>query len=72
MEFITYLQQRLGEQVAAIIAEYEGEITANDLSEIEVAVKHMTHKLGNEIIQQMLEAQEPPYPADYQTCPQCG
>lgn len=72
MEFITYLQQRLGEQVSEIIGEYEGEIAANDLSEIEVAVKEMTHQLGNTIIQQVLEAQEPRYPADERTCPHCG
>jgi hypothetical protein len=72
MEFITYLQQRLGEQVPAIIAEYEDEITASTLSEIEVAVKHMTHELGNDVIRQMLEAQEPRYPADERVCPHCG
>lgn len=72
MEFITYLQQRLGEQVPEIIGEYEGEIEANDLSEIEVAVKEMTHQLGNTIIQQVLEAQEPRYPTDERTCPHVG
>ncbi len=72
MEFITYLQERLSEQLPAIMAEYEGEITASNLSEIEVAVKHMTYEFGNEVIQQVLEAQEPRYPADDQPCPQCG
>lgn len=72
MEFITYLKQRLGEQVTVIMAEYEGEITATDLSEIETAVKHMTHEIGNDIIQQVIEAQDDRYPADYCTCPQCG
>lgn len=72
MEFITYLQQRLGRQLPAIIAEYEGAITASNLSELEVAVKQMTHELGNTVIQEVLEAQEPAYPADYQGCPQCG
>jgi hypothetical protein len=32
MAFITYLQRRLGEQLAEIITEYEGEITARNLS----------------------------------------
>jgi hypothetical protein len=72
MEFITYLQERLSEQLPALIAEYDGEITASSLSELEVAVKHMTHELGNEITRQVLEAQEPRYPADNQLCPQCG
>lgn len=72
MEFITYLKQRLGEQVPAIMAEYEGEITATDLSELEIAVKQMTHEVGNEVIQQVLEAQDDRYPADYCSCPQCG
>jgi len=72
MEFITYLKQRLGEQVPAIMAEYEGEITTTDLSELENAVKQMTHEVGNEVIQQVLEAQDDRYPADYESCPQCG
>lgn len=72
MEFITFLKQRLGEQMPAIMAEYEGEITANDLSELEVAVKQMTHEVGNEIIQRVLEAQDERYPADYCPCAQCG
>jgi len=72
MEFITYLQERLGEQVSEIIAEYQGEIGASDLSEIEVAVKEMTHRLGNTVVQQVLEAQEERYPADERACPACG
>jgi hypothetical protein len=72
MEFITYRQERLSEQVPALIAEYDGEIMASSLSEIEGAVKHMTQALGNEITRQVLEAQEPRYPADDQPCPQCG
>lgn len=71
MEFITYLQGRLSEQVSALIAEYDGEITASGLSELEVAVQHMTHDLGNEITRQVLEAQEPRYPADNHPCPHC-
>lgn len=72
MEFITYLQTRLSEQLPAIMVEYEGEITAHDLSELEDAVRHMTHEFGNTVIQQVLEAQEPRYPADSQMCPHCG
>jgi hypothetical protein len=71
MEFITYLQRRLSERVSALIAEYDGEITASSLSELEVAVRHMTHEFGNQVIQQVLEAQEPRYPADHHPCPQC-
>jgi hypothetical protein len=71
MECITYLQGRLSEQVSALIAEYDGEITASSLSEIEVAVQHMTQELGNEITRQVLEAQEPRYPADDHRCPHC-
>lgn len=72
MEFITYLQERLTEQLPQLIAEYEGEMKARQLSELEVAVKHMTHELGNAVIQQTLEAQEPRYAADAQPCPACG
>lgn len=72
MEFITYLQRRLGEQLPEIMSEYEGEISAHDLSEIEVAIKAMTHQLGNTILQRVLEAQDERYPADERECPQCG
>ena len=72
MEFIPYLQQRLSAQLPTIIAEYTEEIRASDLSEIEVTVKHMTHELGNDVIQQVLEAHEPRYPADEHVCPHCG
>jgi hypothetical protein len=72
MEFITYLKKRLGEEVPAIMAEYEGEIAAHDLSGLEVDVKQMTHELGNEVLHHILEAQDDQYPADTCTCSHCG
>lgn len=72
MEFITYLQQQLGEQLSEIINGYEGEITASNLAELEVSIKHMTHELGNQVLQEVLEAQDERYPAEERPCPHCG
>lgn len=72
MEFITYVQTRLTESLTTIIQDYRGEIAVNSLSELETAVKQMTHQLGNAVISQTLEAQDGKYPADQATCPHCG
>lgn len=72
MEFITYVQTRLTESLTTIIHDYPGEIAVNSLSELETAVKQMTHQLGNVVISQTLEAQDGKYPADQVTCPHCG
>ena len=72
MDFITYLQQTLIAQLPEMIKSYEGEIEATSLSAMEKCVKQMTFELGNEIIQQWLEAQAGKYPDDEQDCPHCG
>jgi len=72
MDFITYLQARMTEALPALMAAYPGPISVGSLSELETAVKQMTHEMGNAIIQHTLEAQDGKYPADQATCPQCG
>ncbi len=64
MELITYLTQRLKDQVPALVAEYRGDKAASDLGAIEVAVKHLVQEVGNDIVRQVREAQEPRYPAE--------
>jgi hypothetical protein len=72
MEFITYLQTRLTESLPSIINDYPGEITVGSLSEIETAVKQMTHEVGNAVIRHSLEVQDGKCPADQVPCPHCG
>lgn len=71
MNFITDLQQALDEQSAEMIAAYEGDVSAESLSEMETSLKQMLHELGNEIMGQWLEAQEQKYPDDEKVCPHC-
>jgi hypothetical protein len=72
MDFITDLQQRMMQQLPELMRQYEGDIFATSLSEMETSVKQMTHELGNAILQEWLEAQEQKYPADEKSCPHCG
>lgn len=72
MDFITYLQQTLMAQLPEMIKSYDGEIEASSLSAMEKCVKQMMFELGNEIMQQWLEAQAGKYPDDVQDCPHCG
>jgi hypothetical protein len=72
MDFITHLQQTMMQELPAMMAGYEGEITASSLSEMETAVKQMLHEVGNEVLRQWVEAQEERYPEDHKTCPHCG
>ena len=72
MDFITDLQQTLMKQIPEMMADYEGDVSAQSLSEMEVCVKQMMHELGNEIMGQWLEAQEQKYPDECKRCPHCG
>ncbi len=72
MDVITYMQRSMMQQIPEMIESYEGDVSAGSLSEMEKAVKQMTHELGNEIMCQWLEAQEPKYADDHQDCPNCG
>ncbi len=71
MDFITYIQQRLTAYLSEVIQAYDGEVTAANLGEMEVAVKEMTHALGNEILKEWVEVQEEKYPSVQRQCP-CG
>jgi hypothetical protein len=71
MDFITYVQQKMTAYLPEVMAGYNGEVTAGSLGEMEVAVKAMTHSLGNEILREWVEAQEEKYPAERRGCP-CG
>jgi hypothetical protein len=72
MDFITYLQQHMMEQLPVLIKSYEGDISATSLSTMEKHVKEMTFELGNEIIGRWLEAQDQKYPDDEKPCPHCA
>lgn len=72
MDFITDLQQRLSEYSAEMLADYEGDVSAKSLSEMETSLKQMLHEVGNDILVQWLEAQEQKYPDDEKVCPHCG
>jgi Uncharacterised protein family (UPF0236) len=72
MNFITYLQQSMIEQLPKIIEAYQGDVSANNLSEMEKCVKELGIDLGNEIVRQWLEEQEQKYPDDEKICPYCG
>jgi hypothetical protein len=72
MDFISYLRQTLTEQLPAMIAAYEGDLSASSLTEMEQAVKQLTQAVGNTMMQQWLEAQTPKYPQDGCPCRHCG
>jgi hypothetical protein len=72
MDFITELQQSMIQQLPELLSQYEGDLSAKSLSEMERSVKQMTHDLGNEIMRQCLEAQAQKYPEDEKVCPHCG
>lgn len=72
MEFISFLQQTLIDQVPKVIAAYEGDLTASSLSKMETAIKAMCQVMGGEVLAQWLAAQTPQYPEDTVCCPYCG
>ena len=72
MEFISFLQETLISQVPGIIAAYAGEVAASSLSEMETAVRQMSHVIGGAVLAQWLAAQTPQYPEDRVECPHCG
>src|ERR1700690_4322873 len=69
MEFITGLKAAFMACIEGVIK--GGEVQADSLSAMEVAVKQMLHEVGNEVMGQWLEAQDAKYPADQQACG-CG
>lgn len=72
MDFITTLQQEIMQQLPELMSQYEGDLSATSLSEMETSIKQMSHELGNEIMRQWLEAQAQKYPEDEKVCPHCG
>src|SRR3990172_6973775 len=72
MEFIHFLQETLITQLPEIIAAYDGDVTASSLSEMETAIKEMSHIVGGELLAQWLAAQTPKYPEDEVRCAHCG
>ena len=72
MEFISFLQENLIAQLPEIIANYQGDITARDLSAMEKGLKKMSQAIGQAGLEEWLAAQTPRYPADTQACPHCG
>jgi Uncharacterised protein family (UPF0236) len=72
MDFITYLQHTLTQQLPELLQGYGGDFAASSLAEMEKAVKQLTHEFGNQILSQWLEAQESKYAADTPACPHCG
>ena len=71
MDFITYLQQQLTACLSEAIATYDGDLRATSLSEMEVAVKQMTHEVGNAVLREWIENQDEKYPAEARPC-RCG
>jgi hypothetical protein len=71
MDFITHVQAGLIKALPGIIGQYSGEKGASSLSEMEQAIKHMTHTMGNEVMRHWLKEQDGEYPADEQRCG-CG
>ena len=72
MDFITYLAQTMKAQIAQLIKDYAGDISATNLAEMETSVKEVTFELGQAIMGQWLEAQEEKYAEDEKECPTCG
>lgn len=71
MDFITYLQQNMMEQLPELIKGYEGDVSAISLSTMEKQVKEMIFELGSEIMGRWLEVQDQKYPDDEKPCPHC-
>jgi hypothetical protein len=72
MEFISFLQENLIAQLPELIASYEGDLTAQSLSEMETALRTMSQAVGQAALEEWLAAQTPQYPADTMPCPHCG
>jgi Uncharacterised protein family (UPF0236) len=71
MDFITYVGERLKEELSGIIESYRGQVSASSLSEMEVTVRKMAHELGNEVMKGWLETQDEKYSTRERRC-ECG
>lgn len=72
MDFITYVLQTIKAQLPQLIKDYEGDLSATSLSEMEIGVKETMFEVGQALVGQWLEAQEEKYPEDEKVCPTCG
>jgi len=71
MDFITHMQQCMTATIPQAIAEYEGEISAASLGEMEQAVSEVMQQAGQMMLAAWLEKQQEQYPAETVSCA-CG
>jgi hypothetical protein len=71
MDFITHVQQGMEAALPQIIADYEGEISAASLREMEQEVNEKMQQVGRTVLATWLESQREPYPAETVNCA-CG
>lgn len=72
MDFITYVQEALLEQLPQLVKSYEENVRASDLGTMERSVRQMTHELGNSLLRVWLEGQDERYPSAEKACIHCG
>jgi hypothetical protein len=72
MEFIRFLEEAVITQLPEFIATYDGDLSASSLSEMESAIRVMSHRIGRAVLGQWLAAQTPQYPEEAVSCPHCG
>jgi hypothetical protein len=71
MDFITYMQAQLLAAVETAAKNYDGEVSAESLSAMEVAVKGLSQAVGQASLTEWLNKQDPKYAADSVPC-ECG
>ena len=71
MDFITYVQEHLLAAVEVATMTYKGEVKAESLSEMEVAVKRMSQAVGAASLTVWVNKQDPKYAEDNTPC-ECG
>ncbi len=72
MDFITHLQAQMIEMLPDMVKKYEGEMAVASLMELEKAVQELSRVVGQAVVAQVLEAQEPRYAPDEVPCPHCA
>ena len=71
MKFSTYLAEGLVAAAEGLIRNYEGELAAGSLAEMEQVGQEVLHQVGRSVVKAWLEGQEPNYPVTEVAC-QCG
>lgn len=72
MDFITYLQEQMIALLPGMLETYAGDVRVESLSVLEKAVQQLSQAVGQAVMTQVLEAQEPRYAPDEVLCPHCG